>query len=192
MTIKRNRVYFLLIGIFLLTGIIGGGNPGPALAGGPNSGTYSYPLPARQERLVIKLPGFRMTEKVAPNGQKMIEGENPETGMIITGFFEPLNVKSPAHAPTARAAREYHFTQGLARRFRGKLTDVRLSESGPMAVVSYIIEEYQGQKIMQKNYWAYVVHDNLCIRLHLSKTSFKAGEDRLFWAILKSVRFQAK
>jgi hypothetical protein len=192
MTIKSKGMYLLLIGLLPLTGIIGGGNPGPALAGGPKPGTYSYPLPASQERLVIELSGFQVTEKVAPNGQKMLEGKNREAGMIITGFFEPLNEKPPVHAPTPQAAREYHFTQGLAQRFRGKLTDVRLSESGPMAVVDYMIEEYQGQRVMQKNYWAYMVHDNLCIRLHLSKTPFKAGEDQLFWAILNSVRFQAK
>jgi hypothetical protein len=51
--------------------------------------------------------------------------------MIITGFIEPLDQKPAVHEPTARAAREYHFVQGLARRTPLKLTGVRLWESGP-------------------------------------------------------------
>ena len=60
-----------------------------------------------------------------------------------------------------------------------------------MAGADYLVEEFQGKKIMQKHYWAFWVQDNTCIRLHLSKTSFQPGDELLFTTILDSVRFQA-
>ena len=180
--------------VLSLTDIVGRENNGPALAGPPIQGkTYQFALPDSKVNLVIDLPGFQMGGKVGPaHPYKKIEGINRENGMIITGFFEPLDQRPPVHAPTPQAAREYHYTQGLARRSPLKSSEVRLSESGPMALVDYLIEEYQGRRIMQKNYWAFLVQDNVCIRLHLSKTSFKPGEEQLFSTILSSIRFEAK
>lgn len=67
-----------------------------------------------------------------------------------------------------------------------------MSESGEMAIVEYLINQYQGIKINQKNINAYLSKDGIWVDVHLSKTSYQSVNKKLFDDILISIKFNEK
>jgi tetratricopeptide (TPR) repeat protein len=59
---------------------------------------------------------------------------------------------------------------------------------GGIARVEFIVPEFQGVKVQQKNIHAYVGGGDLCAEIHLSKLSFKPDDQKLFEDLLASVR----
>jgi tetratricopeptide (TPR) repeat protein len=57
-----------------------------------------------------------------------------------------------------------------------------------IARVEFIVPEFQGVKVQQKNIHAYVGGGDLCAEIHLSKLSFKPHDQQLFEELLASVR----
>src|SRR5581483_3773958 len=57
-----------------------------------------------------------------------------------------------------------------------------------IATVEYVIPEFQGIKLEQKNVHAYLGARNLCAEVHLSKAAFKPDDQKLFETVLQSIR----
>jgi hypothetical protein len=57
-----------------------------------------------------------------------------------------------------------------------------------IARVEFIVPEFQGVKVQQKNIHAYVGGGDLCAEIHLSKLSFKPDDQKLFEDVLATVR----
>lgn len=56
-------------------------------------------------------------------------------------------------------------------------------------MLEYLVKEFQGIKLNQKHYNAYIAKDGVWIDIHLSKVDFKSGDEKRFFALLDSVRF---
>jgi len=59
-----------------------------------------------------------------------------------------------------------------------------------IARVEFIVPEFQGAKVQQKNIHAYVGASDLCAEIHLSKVAFKPEDQKLFEDLLTSVRLR--
>jgi hypothetical protein len=57
-----------------------------------------------------------------------------------------------------------------------------------IARVEFIVPEFKGVKVMQKDMHAYLGSDNLCAEIHLSKAGFNAEDSKLFEDVLASVK----
>jgi len=57
-----------------------------------------------------------------------------------------------------------------------------------IARVEFIVPEFKGVKVRQKDLHAYLGSDNLCAEIHLSKAGFNAEDSKLFEDVLASVK----
>ncbi len=186
----------MILGLLLLVSMIVGvpavtwgvqvGNQGiPPVGAGNGQPLYEISLPGRAWALEMAIPGFVVTqEKLRPDGQaKMMQGFNDKSGMGVSMFLEPRG--KPV---TPKVCRDDYWATGQATPI--KKTDIVLSESDRMALVKWTAKEYQGTRIDQRHFHAFVAREDACIEIHLSKMKFKPGDERFFAAILDTVRLK--
>jgi hypothetical protein len=71
-----------------------------------------------------------------------------------------------------------------------KQSDTRSLKSGQTLVIgSYLIAKIEGIELNQENVFGFVAHNHTCAEIHLSRTPFKRGEERLFEAALDSFTY---
>jgi hypothetical protein len=135
----------------------------------------------------IKAPGFALDQRGAQSGGQSayFMASNRATGVILSGWMENRGKNG-----TAKEAREY-FWEGT-KKVPFKMDDIKMSESHQMPTVEYMVREYQGTVVNQKNLWAYFTKAQYWVNLHLSKTNFRPGEEALLEPILESVSFEDK
>jgi len=68
------------------------------------------------------------------------------------------------------------------------MTDKKQYEINDKAINEYMIEEYKGKKIDQKNINIYLVHDDYWIDIHISKVLFTADDEEKINELVKSIR----
>jgi hypothetical protein len=146
---------------------------------------YEMSLPEGKWRLTVDLPGFvvEKEQELADNNGRMMKANNRE---VIISIFLIRNSK--LHTP--QACRQVYFNSALKTPL--EKTDIRTYDTGSMAIGEYTIEKFQDAKIMQRHLNAYLVRDGINVDVHLSKTNFKPGDDKIFQTILNSVRFSKK
>lgn len=186
----------MILGLFLLASMIviapgttWGGQVGTHGAQPEGAGNgqrpYEIGLPGRAWALEIAIPGFVVTqEKLRPDGQaKMMQGQNDKAGMGISMFLEPRG--KPV---TPKVCRDDYWAAGQATSIKKR--DVVLSESDRMALVKWTAREHQGIRIDQRHLHAFVAREDACMEIHLSKMRFKPADEKVFAAILNTVRFK--
>lgn len=158
-----------------------------ALSASANKQQHSYEigLSERDWALLIAIPGFEVqSEQVRPNGQgKMMRAENKTTGVVLSVFVE-----RESNSRSSRACRAYYWEKDLKSPI--KKTGIRLSESGQMSMVEWMVREFGGYRVNQKNLKAFMARDDVCIDIHLSKVEYKPGDQELFSGILRTVRYR--
>jgi hypothetical protein len=135
----------------------------------------------------IKAPGFALDQRGVESGGQgaYFMASNRATGVILSAWME-----NRGKSGTAKEARDY-FWEGT-KKAPFKMDDIKMSESGQMPTVEYLIREYREMVVNQKNLWAYFIRDQYWVNLHLSKVNFQPGEETLFKPILESVSFENK
>lgn len=68
------------------------------------------------------------------------------------------------------------------------MTDKKQYEINDKAINEYMIEEYKGKKIDQKNINVYLVHDDYWIDIHISKVLFTSDDEEIINDLVKSIR----
>lgn len=142
----------------------------------------SLSLPDLQWALKINLPGFDLKQKeVAPHGYaSRFYAENRTIGIVVSAFLE----KSPRKG-TSKDSRDYYWA--IAKESPFPKEEIKKYEINNLALVEYIVPEFQGMKVNQKNINAYLAEDNYWIDIHLSKANYKSEDDKLFRGILDSI-----
>ena len=143
----------------------------------------SLSLPELPWALEIAAPGFAVEEKeIAPGGEAArLMAVNGATGVILSAFLE----KAPG-AGDAQACREHYWSRARQSPFRKE--QIRLSETGPLAVVEYLVPDHLGMKVDQKNLNAYLAEGGYWMDVHLSKTGHPAGGEDPLRPLLKAIR----
>ena len=146
--------------------------------------TREIALPGNDWALAIDLPGFVVSrEQLRDDNQgAMMQAENGKTGMVVSIFLE----RAPTLG-TSKACRDFYWAKDLKSPL--KKTDIQLSESAQMALVEWMVHEFGGAQVRQKNVKAFMARKDVCIDIHLSKAGFTPGDQTLFTKILDSVRY---
>ena len=87
----------------------------------------------------------------------------------------------------AKVCRDF-FVKELQTNSPITMTDNRQYEVNDKAVNEYMIEEYKGKKIDQKNINVYLVHDDYWIDIHISKVLFTSDDEEIINDLVKSIR----
>lgn len=149
-----------------------------------NKNVESLSLEGTTWSLQIDLPRFKIDEQATrPDGSgTMIRGTSRKTDVTVSVFLE-------------RAA-DLHSTEECKAHYWGKAlksplpkSDIEHKSTESMALVHWVLREYQGIPLMQKNINAYMYRDGVCIDIHLSKVQYEPADDALFSAVLDSVRY---
>lgn len=139
-------------------------------------------LPDINWALEIKATGFSVDKfEIAPQGDAArFQATNKKTGVIMSGFLEKAPMKG-----NAKNCRSYYWFKAQKSPF--PKTDIKMSESGGLAIVEYFVKEYMGQQLNQKNLNAYMAESDYWIDIHLSKTDYKPDDQKLFESVLSGV-----
>jgi hypothetical protein len=134
----------------------------------------------------VKAPGFALEQRqVEPGGHAYFMASDRDRQMILSGRIEKAQ-----KAGTAKNARDYFWEE--TKKIPFKMDDVKMSESGKMATVEYMIREHMGIPVNQKNLWGYFAKDQYWMNVHISKTGFRPGEEGALKQILESVSVEEK
>jgi len=139
-------------------------------------------LPDISWALEIVEPGFTIKDKKINDRADgaMLMAENPRTRVILSASIEKAEKKGDS-----KACREHYWK--LTKRSPLKMKEVRMYESGPMAIVEYLIPEVGTVKVNQKHINAYLVVEGYWIDVHLSQVSYKSGGGDPFPSILEHI-----
>lgn len=143
-------------------------------------------LPGYNWMLEIDKEGFKIEEgEMTPNGEaRRIFVKNDNTGINMSIFLE----KAPKSGDI-NDCREYYWNKMKKSPFEE--IDIKRSQYRDMAILEYMINEYMGQKINQKNIHAYLVKDDIWIDVHLSKVNFKIEEENIFMEIIDAIKIKS-
>lgn len=139
-------------------------------------------LPDINWALEINANGFSMDDyEIAPRGDAArFQASNKITGVIMSGFIE----KAPKKG-NVTDCRSYYWSRDEKSPF--PKTDIRMSESGDISIVEFMIKEYKGIDVNQKNLHAYMVESDYWIDIHLSKADYKPADQQLFKELLSEI-----
>jgi tetratricopeptide (TPR) repeat protein len=121
--------------------------------------------------------------RVRPDGKEVqLRALGRPDGLNITAFLQ--RVEFPASAEKCRDEWWPGTKKGPFQRDNLQETIVK----DGIARVEFIVPEFKGVKVRQKNIHAYVGANDLCAEIHLSKVDFKPEDQMLFEDLLASVR----
>ena len=148
------------------------------------SGTHVLQLPEHPGQLQIDLPGFVLAERRAgPNEPHvMFRASHEETGVIVSAFLE----RNPDF--TSKEQCRAHYAAKL-QRSPLPYSDIEQAGRGRMAVWRGMVREVVDRPVRQQNVHAHLFRDGVCIEIHLSKVRYAPDDERLFEAVLRTVRF---
>ncbi len=149
--------------------------------------TLCLTFPHLSWSLEIEAPNFVLKVKdynSAGTGTRFF-ATNEKTGVVMSAYLEKA-----AKEGDAKECRTYYWDR--AKESPWKKDDLKMRESGDIALLEYLVKEIEGRELNQKNLNAYLSKDGYWIDIHLSKVDFKPGEKSLFKDILKNVRLKNK
>ncbi|MBE3110572.1 MAG: tetratricopeptide repeat protein [Acidobacteria bacterium] len=139
-------------------------------------------LPDISWSLEIAMSGFTIKEKKINDRADgaMLMAENAQTRVSLSAFIEKA-----AKPGDSKACREHYWK--LTKRSPLKMKEVRMYESGPMAIVEYLIPEVGTVKVNQKHINAYLAVGDYWIDVHLSQIFHKPGPEDPLTSILETI-----
>lgn len=129
----------------------------------------------------MNVPGFAVRENLTrPDGRRYLYAVNDSAGVSLSITLERVSGEASL--------------EGCKEVFRGrvqpegpfKLSEIKESQAGDMAVQEYMIHEANGAPVEQKNIFGCVARNNAYVDIHVSKTSFKVADQPRLMAILNS------
>lgn len=139
-------------------------------------------LPNMTWALEIETDGFEvqgLDTASSGEGMRLMAG-NEKTGVFMTVFLEKAESDGDK-----KVCRDFYWSQ--AKQSPVEKSDLTMSETETFAKVSYLVKEFQGQELNQKNVNAYLSESGYWVDIHLSKVNYTPEDDRLFDGVLKGV-----
>lgn len=146
---------------------------------------FSIALPADTWAIEIDNLGFDIKQyDFSSEGKSVyIVAENKQTGMLMSIFSE----KSPKKG-NSKDARKFYWDGAKTHPIPD--SEVKRYERGQISFVEYIVKTAFGMPLNQKNVHAYLVKNDTWSYIHLSKVDFGPEEEKLFDAVLNSVKIK--
>ncbi len=158
-----------------------------ALAEEPKStpDTVKLSLPDKTWSLVLDLPGFAVEKnEIQADGRRYMTGSNAETGVAISTYLE----KTKAHVDleTCKATLEARAKAATPSKKMG----LSIYDLNGMKVLEYLVPEVGGRRIREKNFFICIPKEDVFVDMHLSKSAWQFGQEKLFGIILANLRFE--
>jgi tetratricopeptide (TPR) repeat protein len=141
-------------------------------------------VPGEKWAMELSLPGFVvMGNELRGDGKgRRIMAGIEEKGYVVSIFLEPI--------PDGKTAAELRDWDASGyKKSPLSPTDFKSAEYKRIPTLEYTIKEFRGQRVNQKHLNAYIVHRGFWAHIHLSKTLFEPGDEKLFYAVVDSVKF---
>jgi hypothetical protein len=153
----------------------GAGVPPPALR---------LALPGQAWTLEIPADDLAIDGDVTrPDGRSRALAAQDSAGLIMTVFLEA------EQAATSQACREKYWER-LKSRSPLTMDDVKMTERGSVALLEYVVREYQQMRLDQKHLNAYLAKNGACVDIHLSKVQFTAADEARMIAMATGARIR--
>ncbi|NOS83202.1 MAG: tetratricopeptide repeat protein [Nitrospira sp.] len=142
--------------------------------------------PEKSLGLSIDLAGFKKDlDHVKPDGRRHLMASHPTTGLNVSVTLEIV----PTQASTQGCIDQLKLIQKGPLATRAQ--DVKLDTAGKIPTLEYVLHEFEGIRVDQKNVYACLAQKDVYADIHLSKVQFTTADAPLFQTILKSVRLQS-
>lgn len=148
--------------------------------------TISLSLPGLTWGIEVTAPAGLVVDskEVAPDGEAARLMSTSRANLVFVSIYlEKVPVKGDA-----KACRDYYWTKAKQSPFQKE--QIRLSESGPMALVEYLVPEAEDRKVNQKNVNAYLAEGDYWMDVHLSQMDYQGGAQDPLAAIVKTIRIR--
>jgi hypothetical protein len=150
-----------------------------------SSNTAQMAIPEVKGVMRVDVGPTKFQTRVRTDGKEVqLRAVNRADGLEITAFLQ--RVTFPA-SPERCRDEWWPGTKNSVPLQRDNLQE-SVVQSG-IARVEFIIPEFRGVKVRQKNIHAYLGGGDLCAEIHMSKAGFKAEDEKLFEQVLSSVSF---
>jgi tetratricopeptide (TPR) repeat protein len=127
-------------------------------------------------------PGDFQTQVRSDGKEVQLRALQRQDGVEITAFLQ--RVDFPASPEQCKA----EWWPGTKNSVPVQREGLRESGKDGVATVEYLIPEFRGVKVRQKNVHAYLGANDLCAEVHVSKAAFQSEDAALFDQVLKTVR----
>lgn len=143
-------------------------------------------VPGRAWALELNLPNFNVRQNLlsADGRARKLRADIESEGCVLTVNIVPASTPKVSSQDLRDLAAE-RLKAGAAANADGFKT----SEYGRTPTIEYLVRDFKSQPVGQKHFYAYISRDNIWIDIHLSKAPFREGDEKLFRAILDSLRF---
>jgi tetratricopeptide (TPR) repeat protein len=136
--------------------------------------------------LSIDLTGFKTDlDLVKPDGRRYLMASHPTTGLNVSVTLEIV----PTQASAQGCIDQLKLIQKGPLATRGQ--DIKLDTAGEIPTLEYILHQFEGIRVDQKNVYACLAQKDVYADLHLSKAQYTTADGPLFQSILNSVRLQS-
>jgi hypothetical protein len=142
-------------------------------------------LPGKTWSLVLDLPGFSVEKnELEADGRRYLLATNSASGVVISTYLE--KVKAPANMEGCKVS-----LQNRAKAHTPfKKLGVSIYDLEQMKVLEYLVPEIEGRRIRQKNFFVCLPKEDVFVDIHLTKTGWQPGQEKLFAEILANLRFE--
>lgn len=156
----------------------------PAQTAGPD--VRRLLVPGRAWALELALPDFEVKQDAltADGRSRRFRAESARAGYVLSVTIAPASTPRVSSRDLRDLAAERVRAETRARRESFKTSDYKQTPT-----VEYFVRDFKGQPLNQKHLNAYLSRDNVWIDIHFSKTAFSDGDEKLFYAVLDTLRF---
>jgi tetratricopeptide (TPR) repeat protein len=144
-------------------------------------------LPGRPWALEFDGTGFSTrANEIQPDGRRYFLAENTRSRVLVSVFLEAakgaVRPDECKHSLEEKAKRNSSLASG-------SLKGVAYRENGEMQILEFMLPELDGAPTNQKNIFGCLIKDGIFVDLHISKVFYKAADQPLFEALLRSFHF---
>ena len=144
--------------------------------------TVVISLPGKTWSVTADLKGFTVEKNGFQEDGRYYLMSRADSGFAFSIYLEKV-------AGTADSAGCRDSLSQKADRVKAMAEDVQQSESGAMELLQYMIVEFNGAKVHQKNVYGCIARDDVYVDMHASKVLYKPEDQQRLLALLQSVRF---
>lgn len=148
-----------------------------------SGGKAQVTIPGVRGVLHLDVGPTRWEARVRPDGKEaQLRAMDRQDSVLITAFLQ--KVKFAASAEKCRD----EWWPGTEKSAPIKPQYLQQSVRNRIAIVEFMVPEFRGASVHQKNVHAYLGDRDLCAEIHLSKVQFAPEDEMRFEAVLASVQ----
>lgn len=106
-------------------------------------------------------------------------------GWVLSAFIYPLDKKQSALELNEEA---FGGLRKAAAETKFRIEGMKVFERGEISLREYIIPEFRGKPVHQKNVFGYATSGNMGVDFHISKLAYSPAEDKFFDLLINGAR----